>query len=298
MNLRVLFGLMLMGIAAHSAAADVALPQGVDADVNQAEAISPATAPQIMKLSKTLQIDGILAVMRDEGFDYGKSLEEEMFPGKGGTTWTNAVGQIYDEAAMKAKFEKALVAELGSMDPKSIDVMDAFFASDRGRRILAVEVKARHALLDQDTEDAAKATVEDMANRDDPRLAQIHQFADANDLIEMNVAGALNANLAFFKGMSEAGGFDEKMTEEQMLSNVWAQEPDIRSETETWLYPYLALAYQQLSDDDMQAYLAFSDMAEGKALNAAVFAAFNTLFTDISANLGRAAAKHMHGQDI
>jgi hypothetical protein len=98
--------------------------------------------------------------------------------------------------------------------------------------------------------------------------------------------------------MSAEGGFESDLTEDQMLQNVWSQEPAIRDETETWLYPYLALAYQPLSDDDMQAYLAFSKLPEGKAINAAVFAAFNVLFSDISGQLGQAAAKQMHGEDI
>jgi Uncharacterized protein conserved in bacteria (DUF2059) len=299
MNKHGVFGVMLMGLSAGAAWAENPLPPIRGGAFVQVQAVvTPESKKRILQLSATMQIRQILSVMRQEGFDYGKSLEEEMFPGKGGAAWNATVDGIYDEAAMKSLFDQALVAELGAADPATLDVIEAFFGSDRGQRILTLEVEARRALLDQDAEDAAKVHVEDLKAKDDQRLVLIRKFAEVNDLVEMNVAGALNANLAFFKGMVAAGGFDEKLSEDQMVQNVWSQEPAIRDETETWLYPYLALAYQPLSDDDMQAYLAFSELDEGKVLNAAIFSAFNVLFTDISGSLGRAAAKQMHGEDI
>ena len=299
MILRVLFGVLLGCIGAGTAVAEVPVFQRGDAVLLPVQATpAPEATLRVLQLSKTMQIGAILAVMREEGLDYGTTLEPELFPGKGGASWSAQVSRIYDVAAMQSQFDAALVKALANEDATSLDVMEGFFSSDRGQRILMLEIEARRALLDEATEDAAKVNVEEMAAEGDPRLALIRKFAEANDLIEMNVAGALNANLAFFKGMAEAGAFDEEMTEDQMLSNVWSQEPEIRGETETWLYPYLALAYQPLSDDDMAAYLAFSDLDEGKALNTAVFEAFNELFTSISADLGRSAAKQMRGEDI
>jgi hypothetical protein len=299
MNLRALFAFTLVSLAAVQAWAEIpasramgALPLAVQAQVT-GEAAKP-----VLRLSKTLQIGAILEVMREEGLDYGTTLEPDLFPGKGGAGWMAQVSRIYDVAAMQAQFDAALVAALAAEDAAALDAMEGFFGSDRGQRILMLEIEARRALLDEATEEAAKVNLEEMDAEGDPRLALIRKFAEINDLVEMNVAGALNANLAFFKGMAEGGAFEGEMTEDQMLSNVWSQEPDIRGETEVWLYPYLALAYQPLSDDDMDAYLAFSELDAGKALNAAVFAAFDDLFTAISADLGRAAARQMQGEDI
>ena len=299
MNLRALVGIFLVGFGSGPGLADQPVDPAPEGALTRVEAVVPAAdTARILQLSATLQITGVLSVMQAEGADYGKTLEEEMFPGKGGAGWAAIVDGIYNQAAMKGLFDKALVAELGGADPATLEVIEDFFGSDRGQRILSLEIEARRALLNQDTEDAAKAHVEDLSAKDDPRLDLIRKFAETNDLIEMNVAGALNANLAFFKGMAASGGFDGDMTEDQMLQNVWSQEPAIRGETETWLYPYLALAYEPLPDDDLQAYLAFSKLDEGKVLNAAVFAAFNVLFIDISDKLGRAAAKQIQGEDI
>lgn len=260
----------------------------------------PVEAPvpaDIAALSETMKIDAVMEVMRLEGLEYGSTLEAEMFPGRGGAEWRAVVGLIYDPAVMRRRFDAALGAELAD-DPAAVAVMQDFFAGERGQRILSLEIEARRALMDDATEEAAKIAVEDMIAAQDPRIEVLRRFSETNDLIESNVTGALNANLAFYQGLSEGGAFENEMTEEQMLSDVWSQEPDIRAETEEWLFSYLALAYQPLSDEDMAAYQAVSETPEGRKLNAALFTAFDAVFTAISRDLGRAAARQVQGEDI
>ena len=249
-------------------------------------------------LLTTLRIPEMIAVMQDEGLAYGDELEEQLFPGAGGARWDEAVARVYDEPALLERFQSAFAARLAA-DPQAMDQIAGFFGTDRGQQILILEIEARRALLDEAVEEAAAVSVDDMRARDDPRLALLERFATANDLIEQNVSGALNANFAFYQGMSDGGAFDgAKMTEADMLAEVWAQEPDIRAETESWLYPFLALAYKPLSDADVEAYLAFSESEAGRAMNAAMFAAFDEVFREISHDLGRAAAEMLSGRDI
>lgn len=263
----------------------------------QAETPVAPAAATVESLQKAMKIGDTISVLRDEGIAYGKSLEEELFPGRGGAAWGVAVDLIYDTPSMEARFDAALAGELGG-DAATLAAAETFFASDRGQRILTLEVEARRALLDQTVEDAAKARAEEMLADRDPRMDALRRFAEANDLIEANVQGALNANLAFYLGMAEVGAFGDGMTEEQMLDDVWGQEGDVRSETTDWLFPYLALAYGPLPDEDLEAYIDFSLTPEGQKLNAALFVAFDAVFTEISRNLGRAAARQMMGQDI
>ena len=252
---------------------------------------------EALALTETMKIGAIVDVLRLEGIDYGLSLEDELFPGRGGPAWRMAVELIYDTATMRARFDRAFAAEM-ARDPAAIAAAQAFFGDARGQRLLTLEIEARRALLDEAVEDAARATAEDMAAGDDPRMGLLRRFAEANDLIEANVQGALNANLAFYRGMVEAGAMGDDTTEEQMLADVWAQEAEIRSETEDWLFPFLTLAYGPVSDADLQAYTDYSLTPEGKRLNLALFAAFDAVFTAISHDLGRAAARQMMGEDI
>ena len=252
---------------------------------------------RIMALSDSLQIGDVIEVMRLEGLDYGRQMESELFPGMGGADWRRIVALIYDTQTMRRRFDATLAAELGG-EPDAVAAAISFFGTDLGRRILQLEVEARRSLLDSSVEDAARLRVEEMEAEGNARLDLLRSFAEANDLIESNVLGALNANLAFFQGMAEVGGLAEELTEDQMLRDVWAQEEEIRLETEDWLYPYLALSYGPLEDAELAEYLAFSQTPAGQRLNVALFAAFDAVFTAISRDLGRAAARQMIGKDI
>jgi hypothetical protein len=254
-------------------------------------------AARVSQLSDTLMMGAIMDIMRQEGVDYGKTLEADLFPGRGGDRWSSIVAQIYDPVRMRAGFDAALGKELAGAGAEMADI-EAFFGSEQGQRILGLEVEARRALLDQDVEDAAKVGWEDLQADSSGRVAQLRRFAEVNDLIESNVMGALNANLGFYRGLATAGSFAEDMTEEEMLSDVWGQEPSIRQETEDWLFPFLSLAYQPLPDADLDAYTAFSETPAGQRMNAALFAAFDAVFTQISYELGMAAAVQMQGDDI
>ncbi len=263
----------------------------------QADYVQAGISEPIAKLSDTMMMGDLMEVIRQEGQDYGTTLEAEMFPGRGGGDWRGIVGLIYDPARMREKFDQELAAELGP-DAKAVAAAQKFFETPLGQKILSLEVEARRALMDDATEEAAQVTIDQMVAEHDPRMEALRHYAETNDLIEMNVVGALNANLAFYKGLSEGGAFEDAMPEDQMLSEVWSQEPDIRAETETWLFSYLALAYQPLSDEELAAYQTFSDTAEGQKLNRSLSVAFDKVFTEISHNLGLAAAKQMQGEDI
>jgi len=269
---------------------------GVAAVALRAETTAYASATA-SDLARILMIPGIIAVMRDEGLEYGASLEDEMFPDRGGPAWEATVALVYDEPTMLTRFQTAFAATLKD-DPDTVATVAAWFDTPLGQRILTLEIEARRALMDKSVEEAARQRAEEMAADDDPRMTVLRDFATANDLIEQNVQGALNANLGFYQGMAQAGAFGDDMTEDQMLSDVWGQEPDIRKETEDWLYPFLALAYGPLSDADLQGYTDFSRTPAGRKMNIALFFAFDAVFVQISRDLGRAVARQMTGDDI
>lgn len=261
------------------------------------QTVSPAVAARLAAFSETLQIGRVMEVMRNEGLDYGTSLRDELFPATDAASWQRTVAQVYDAGAMRAGFDAVMARELAGDEP-ALAQMEAFFGSAIGQRIVTLEIDARSAMLDKAIEEAAKVTAQQLRADRDPLIARIERFAAAGDLIEMNVAGALTSNLAFYKGLAAEGGLAQGMTEEQMLADVWGQEADIRTETESWLMPYLALAYKPLTPADLDAYIAFSESPVGQKMNAAMFAAFDKVFTRISLDLGRAAARQIQGSDI
>ncbi|TCM77322.1 DUF2059 domain-containing protein [Rhodovulum steppense] len=246
-------------------------------------------------LLEALALDDLVAIMREEGLGHADELADEMFPGRGGARWKAAVMQIYDGGRMSGELRDSLSATLAGAD---LDLLLDFFTSDEGARIVSLELSARRALLDEAVKAASRERLEEMQADDDPRLELIGRFVEANNLVEANVAGALNANYAFYSGLADGRAFDFDLTEEQMLADVWGQEQEIRDETRDWIYSYLAMAYAPLPDAALKAYVAISETREGAALNAALFKAFDTSFTRISRELGLAAAGFIAGQDL
>lgn len=252
-------------------------------------------SPDEEALIEALGIPSIVEVMAEEGVDYGADLEAQMFPGRGRAAWAATVQRIYDPVLMQQKVATAMARELGGTD---LEPLLEFFQSERGQDIIGFEISARQALTDPDIEAAANEKLGQMRADKDPRLALLEEFVEVNDLIGSNVMGAMNANYAFYLGLNDGNAVPDRFTEGEMLDSIWAQEDEVRRDTELWVYSYLALAYQPLSDEDVEAYIALSETDEGQALNRALFVAFDEMYSTISRGLGLAASRFMMGEDI
>jgi hypothetical protein len=250
-----------------------------------------------LALAESLQVARLMAVLSAEGRSYGAELQRELFPERGGPRWDAAVARIHDPVRMQAEFLDHLAQGYAGR-PDMAEAARAFFAADPGARFVELELAAREALLDPATKEAAERAHEEMKAAGDPRLDLIARFVAANDLIESNVAGGLNANLAFYRGMIDGGLDDPALDEGAMMADLWGQEDQLRADTEAWLFPYLALAYAPASDADLEAYIAFSLTPEGQVLNTVLFAAFDAVFARLSYELGVAAARFLQEQDL
>ena len=262
-----------------------------------AQAVQPELSPAVAAFSRSLRIAEMLDVMRAEGIAASTDLSDSLFPGENAAAWATLVDNIYDLSKMQARFDAALAQAVGD-DPGTLAAATAFFDSNLGQRIMVQEIEARRTLLDKAAEAAAAVDWADTAADQSARAEQIIRFGAVNDLIESNVMGSLNANLAFYRGLSGTGGFGDPMPEDQMLAEVWGQEAEIRQETSDWLYPFLALAYQPLSDAELESYIAFSQTPAGIKINGAIFVAFDAVMVKLSSDLGQAAGRLMQGQDI
>ena len=143
---------------------------------------------------------------------------------------------------------------------------------------------------------AAREVFRGLDGSSDGRLGLVTDFVQANDLVEANVTGALNASFQFYAGLVDGGALE--MSEREILDEVWSQEPETRADSREWLYAYLLMAYEPLPEGDLEAYVDLSSSPEGKAMNRALFAGFNTMYDNISYALGLAAAKQMQAQEL
>lgn len=250
---------------------------------------------RLAPLIKALELREIFDVMRHEGEAYGRDLDRELLQGAGGASWQETVSGIYEPERIWQTF---LPRFARALEGKDLEAMAAFFNSKRGRQITTLEISARRAILDKALEDQSREAYREMVAQDHPRLGLLRDLIRANDLVEYNVMGAMNASYAFYTGLVDGKAFDHAISTEDILKDVWAQEAEIRFDTEEWLYAYLALAYAPLTDADLQAYIDFSNSSAGQALNTALFAGYDDVFSNVSKALGLSAAQIMRAEPL
>lgn len=255
-----------------------------------AVAASPA---ELDRLRAAFGTGELMAILSEEGMEQAETLRDDMFPGRGGVGWTRVAAGIYAADRLEAVFAEEFDAEMAETD---VTPLLDFYASETGARVTTLEVSARRAIMAEDVEAAARAAWDEMREDGSRRSEQLIAFADLNGLIDRNVTGALNASLAFYNGLTANDAFE--MSEQEILSEVWGSAAEIREDTEGWVFGYMALAYEPMSDEDFQRYVDIIATPEGRALNRAMFAGFEAVFEDVSYALGRATARFSVGDEL
>lgn len=254
---------------------------------------SAQRAPAMDRLFAALRVTDTMAIMRREGIDYGAGLGREMMPDTDLRGWQMRIARLYDTARMQAVVEDGLTRELTEVD---LTPLLAFFESPLGARIVGLELSAREAFIDPDIEAAAKARHAAMAADGAPIIGQIDTLIADSDLVGRNVSGALNSNLMLYRGLIDGGAW--KMTEDEMLRDVWSQQEAVRRDGADWIGAYLLTAYRPLDADEIDRYIALWRTDAGRALNAALFAAFDHMYEEMSYLVGRSLAEHMRAQEL
>ena len=243
-------------------------------------------------LADALHLTDVIAILRAEGLAYGRELDSEMLDGKGGAFFGAQVSRIYDRQRMEEKLRRKM--EEG-MAPDEMEAAIAFFSTPEGQEIVELENIARGLMSAPEVESAALDFYMSLKGSDDPLLARVTRYVAANDLIERNVSSSMTSTVRFYTGLSD-GGYYER-SEAEILDDVWADQEEIRADAESWLYGFLLLAYEPLPLVVMDDYVAYSETASGRALNAALFDGFEDIFGDISYALGRAIALNAQGDE-
>lgn len=252
-----------------------------------------ASPMELDRLYDALRGDDLMEILSEEGQVQAQDLQADMFPGRSSGAWSATTSGIYNAAAMRDAFRARFDAELSESD---IAPVLAYLESDEGARVVQLEIDARRALMDEDVEQGAREAFAVLQDNDPVRATQLDAFVAANNLIDLNVSGALNSNLSFYNGLAAGGGFD--LPQDQILADVWESAEGIRKDTTEWIYGYLTIAYSPLDDATLDRYIAFSQAPAGRALNRALFAAFDDLFRSISYDMGKAASRFTQGEDI
>jgi hypothetical protein len=262
---------------------------------------APHRATASDDLAQAYMLPELFQIMADEGI---ASLREEgagLLSDFELSEWIAYLPRLYDAQAMQANFIAELEARLASQPDIRASALD-FARSELGQRVLMLEITARQALLSDEIDTMAREYLSDArAQTARPaiaaRLSQVRDRIAANDLVELNVSLGLNTSYAYYMGMLEedaTGGMGESV----LLQMVWGQESAIRSDVTDWIESYFLLAYQPLSDSDLQQLIDYSASAEGDAFNRAMFMAFDKVFVQISRDVGRALGRRLNAEPL
>ncbi|WP_294621485.1 DUF2059 domain-containing protein [uncultured Roseovarius sp.] len=250
-------------------------------------------APVLDRLMEVLRIADTIEIMREEGRGYGEDVATEMLPGADLDSWQSTVMRIHDPDRMQRVIRQGFDAAL--TEPEMQAVID-FYGSDLGAEIVALEISARRAFLEPEIEEQARARYSE-DHPDDSRLrGQVEQMIAESDLVERNVSGAMNSTMMFYRGMMDGGELE--MTQSDMLADLWSQEEAFRSDSENWLGAFLMMAYDPLSAEDLERFLAFWREDAGRVFNSAMFKSFDRMYEELSYLMGQAVAQHMQSEKL
>ncbi|MBU3029778.1 DUF2059 domain-containing protein [Paracoccus marinaquae] len=283
-------------------AAAVVLTQSAAAQEPAGPGIPPAGVVPAHEVASriwaALDMQALMPILRDEALAEAEAMQENLPESGADRGWLEAVAQIHEPERLAELFRAGIADRLSLYPDQRLDGALAFYEAEFGQRLVGLETSARRAMLDPDAEALAREAFSTAASHQEARVEQIGRLIEVADLIGPNVAGGLNAAVAFSRGFAEGGGFDMPLSEEQMLADAWSQEPEIHSETLGWMEAYLMLAYSPLSDAELERYIGFAASPEGHGLAALLFSGFDRLFQQTSRDLGLAAAGLMRGRDL
>lgn len=242
-------------------------------------------------LLQALLFRDVTEVLSDEGRAMADDFVEAGY-GVPKPAWQNMLDRLYDPKAMAHAFR----SEMGkALEDADLAPMVAFFTTDLGQRIARLELDTRKAM----TGEAAQAAAGEAWAALDPdtrRAELIEDYVQANDLVEMNVVGAMNSDIAYYRGLWTVAGSDA-MSESDLMREIWSTEPEVRADVSEWVYGFSTLAYETLSDEEFARYVAFSRSEVGRQLNFALFAAFDAVYADLSRGLGAGTSMLMQMYD-
>lgn len=239
----------------------------------------------------------MMEILRSEGVSAGQDMASDYLPEEEHPGFARTVEEVFDtdqmNTAMAMTFDAEIAARTGAEERA---VIENFFGQGPGQRIVSAEMSARQALLSQDVEDAARERLPEIL-ASDPELSDlVGSFIAVNDLVDLNVAGALSASFAFYAGLAEAGAIDAD--EDRILQLTWQLAEPTRRDTTEWLAAYLFMVYEPLDRSDLQAYVDLSGQPAGQHLNAALFASFGTLYDDIYRRLGQSLGRRLASEEL
>lgn len=199
-------------------------------------------------------------------------------------TVRRSIGEIYGAARMREAVRRQLASNLSSAD---LNEDLAWLATPFAQRVTAMEEAAASA--DKIVERARAADAK-FASLGIARRKLLERMIEASDAAEMHAQIFVNQLMAVSRAIAAASGQRETdaATMAPQLDLLRAQ---LKGSIAPRLLADLALIYDELSDAELEQYLAFIESPAGRRTARAVNAALAAVLSDAAEQLGQSLVR-------
>ena len=236
-----------------------------------------ATPSQILTLVLSLTLAGLLglagparaaerdvyrAFLETTGFDVAIiALQQEAMSGPGmsgqeadefGSQYVALAEEVFDPDQM---IDRAIDMMAAVMPDEIVEHGAAFYASDLGQRLVAVENASHMAPLDE-RRGMGETIVAELAETNPERLEDYQAMMDAIGGVDASVRAIVEVQIRYLLAAMASGTLDLEFSEAELRAIMAEQEPAMKSEIARNSIIGAAYTYRDLSDEDVRAYRA------------------------------------------
>ena len=194
-----------------------------------------------------------------------------------GSEWSRLVGEVFDTDLMH---DMALDILGRTLDDEMLTHAADFYASDLGKRLVAVENDSHLEEDDALKSESGTAILEGLRGIDSPRVGILERLIAASDVEDSSIRSIQEVQVRFLMAAAAAGVIELRMDEADLRESLRTQEEQMRESIKANALSNAAYTYQAFSDDELAAYadaLAHPKMQK-------VYALMNAVQYEIMAN--------------
>lgn len=194
-----------------------------------------------------------------------------------GSEWSRLVGEVFDTDLMH---DMALDILGRTLDDEMLTHAADFYASDLGKRLVAVENDSHLEEDDALKSESGTAILEGLRGIESPRVGILERLIAASDVEDSSIRSIQEVQVRFLMAAAAAGVIELRMDEADLRESLRTQEEQMRESIKANALSNAAYTYQAFSDDELAAYadaLAHPKMQK-------VYALMNAVQYEIMAN--------------
>lgn len=212
----------------------------------------PALAADRAKLAAFLEVTGFDVAIESlqVGAMQGPALAGDA-PSAFGREWVRLAEEVFDPASMVGRGLDMLEAV---MPDDLVDHGAAFYASDLGQRLVAIENEA-HMAPDEEKYAEGDRLLGELLKSDPDRIEIYRRLGHSVGGVETAVRSAIEIQVRYLMAAMAAGVSDLGMSEEDLRASLSSQADAIRQNIEIYGLLNSAYTYRDFSDEEMLAYV-------------------------------------------